>query len=83
MHINIIHQIITDPDNGKQCQYNISSYGETRNITHDYFHEEKFQRSSNSLHIEDIMVFNLDIQRENYCKLYNYHMLIISLEMSE
>ena len=44
----------------------LSSYGETRTITQDYFHEEKFQRSSNSLHIEDIMVYNLDIQKENY-----------------
>ena len=44
----------------------ISSYGETRNITQDNFHEEKFQRSSNSLHIEDIMVYNLDIQKEDY-----------------
>ena len=78
------YQIIKDPCNQKQCQHNISSCGETRNITQDYFHEEKFQRSSNSLHIEDIVVFSFDIQKEKFFNfIQDYHMLIISLEICQ
>ena len=39
------YQIIKDPSNGKQCQHNISSYGETThhtNIIHDYLSKRKY-----------------------------------------
>ena len=39
------YQIIKDPCNGKQCQHNISSYGETKDhkkTSYIRIHEEKY-----------------------------------------
>ena len=65
------YQIIKNPYNGK-CQHNISSYGETRNITQDYYHEENFKNLQTHYILKTLWYITWIFRRkiiENYPRL--------------